>query len=300
MQLKDLLAEFELNCQCRKLSVKTTRNYRNQILHLLNYLEQEYQITSLEAVQAPQIKRFLIMMSNKGRKPQYVNDLLKAYKCYFKYAYEENYIDVLVTDKVKNLKLPKTIIKTFSNSEVKRMIDFYKGNDFLSVRNKAILCMFFDTGMRLNEVITLTDEQIKNDYILVHGKGNKERVVVKSPILTKSLNRYIVTRKGFFAYKTIPDNTFLSRTGKPLTSEMMQRIVKDAGRASNVSNDIRVSPHTCRHTFAQIQLKNGLDLYTLSRLMGHESISITQRYLEGIKDIEVLKAAAKTSPLMNL
>lgn len=73
-----------------------------------------------------------------------------------------------------------------------------------------------------------------------------------------------------------------------------------AGEQAKVSDTIRCSPHTCRHTFAQMQLKNGLDIYALSRLMGHTNISITQRYLEGIKDREILKAGNKTSPLMNL
>lgn len=300
MLLKDLLTEFEFNCQCRKLSAKTTSNYKKQIGYLLNFLEQEYQVADLEAVQAPQIKRFLISMSNKGRKPQYVNDLLKAFKCYFKYAFEEGYTNTIKTDKIKNVKLPKTVIQTFSPIDVKNMIDFYSDNDYLSIRNRAIMCLLFDTGMRLNEVLTLKDEQIKDDYILVHGKGDKERVVSKSPLLAKAFFKYINVRNSYFYYKAIPQNTFLSRTGKPLTHEMVERIVKDAGKFANVSSEIRISPHTCRHTFAQMQLKNGLDLYTLSRLMGHESISITQRYLEGIKDFEVLRAATRTSPLMNL
>ena len=63
---------------------------------------------------------------------------------------------------------------------------------------------------------------------------------------------------------------------------------------------VRVSPHTCRHTFAHLQLKNGLDLYSLSRLMGHESVAITQRYLEGIKDDEVLKKGQRCGVLQNL
>jgi integrase/recombinase XerD len=103
-------------------------------------------VTELEAVQALYIRKFLLMMSNKGRKPQYVNDLLKAYKCYFKYAYSENYIDVLITERIKNIKQPKTVIKTFATREVKKMVEFYNGNDFLSIRNKAIISIFFDTG----------------------------------------------------------------------------------------------------------------------------------------------------------
>lgn len=91
-----------------------------------------------------------------------------------------------------------------------------------------------------------------------------------------------------------------SKTGKPLTGEAVAQVLKAAGKAVGVSDSVRVSPHTCRHTFAQIQLKNGLDLYSLSRLMGHENISITQRYLQGLQDRDIILNSNRTSPLMNL
>ena len=73
-----------------------------------------------------------------------------------------------------------------------------------------------------------------------------------------------------------------------------------AGEQAKVSDTIRCSPHTCRHWFAQSQIKNGIDVYSLSRLMGHSNIKITQRYLEGMKDREIVSQSIKTSPLMNL
>jgi len=301
MLLKDLSEEFKFNCQCRKLSEKTTSNYNKQVNYLLRYLEDEHNVTQLEDVKPQQIKQFLIMMQKKGRKPQYINDLLKAFKCFFKYLQEEEYTTDLITEKIKNVKQPKVIIQTFTDDEVKRMVQFYSGNDYLNIRNRTILCLFFDTGIRLNELITLRDEQIHDDYILIHGKGDKERVVPKSPYLAKCLFKYQIVKKSYFEYKTLKyDNTFLSKNGKPLTHEAIERMVRVTGKECKVNSNIRCSPHTCRHTFAQMQLKNGLDIYALSRIMGHESISITQRYLEGLKDRDVLVAGTKTSPLMNL
>ena len=72
-----------------------------------------------------------------------------------RYAYEEQYTDKLITERIRNLRQPKVIIKTFTNIEIKKMIDYYNGYDFLTLRNKTILCMLFDTGMRLNEILTL-------------------------------------------------------------------------------------------------------------------------------------------------
>jgi integrase/recombinase XerD len=140
-------------------------------------------------------------MQKKGRKPQYINDLLKAFKCFFKYLQEEEYTTTLLTEKIKNVKQPKVIIQTFSNEEVKRMIAYYSGNDFLGIRNRTIMCMLFDTGIRLNELLTLTDEQIHSDYLLIHGKGDKERVVPKSPYLSKWLFKYKNIKSSYFEYK---------------------------------------------------------------------------------------------------
>ena len=96
------------------------------------------------------------------------------------------------------------------------------------------------------------------------------------------------------------DNYFLSYRNKPLTTEAVERVVRLAGKEAKVSDNIRCSPHTCRHYYAQAQLRNGLDVYSLSRLLGHETVDITKRYLQGLKDREVLELSVKTSPLMNL
>ena len=81
---------------------------------------------------------------------------------------------------------------------------------------------------------------------------------------------------------------------------LLSEALSDLFKAVSVSEDIRVSPHTCRHTFAHLNLKNGIDLYTLSRLLGHESVSITQRYLEGITDEGVIRIARKSGVLENI
>lgn len=300
MLLTDAAKEFEFNCKCRKLSEKTIRNYGKLIRYLLDYLKEQHKVLCLEDVRPMYIKAYLIMLQERGAKPQYINDQLKAFKVLFRYLYEEGYTDSILTERIKNVKEPKTIIKTFSEREVKAMTEYYSGHTFMQIRNRLMLMMFFDTGIRVSELIELKISQVKDEYILIHGKGDKERVVPKSPLLNKCMFKYLSTRENFFAYRRVPENVFLSRNGRPMTTEAIHRVIKIAGKAVGVSRDIRVSPHTCRHTFAQMQLKNGLDLYSLSRLMGHSNISITQRYLEGLRDFEVLNACKATGILMNL
>ena len=285
MLLTSIRDEFSFHCQCRSLSAKTITNYTKQIDYLLRYLNQEYAISHIEDVESRHIKAFLLNMSRMGRTANYVNDLLKAFKVFFRYAFNEGYTPSLLTEKIHNMKKPKVIIRTFSEQELKRMSTYYQGHDYLTIRNKVIMLLLIDTGIRLSELTTLTAAQIKHDYIIIHGKGNKERVVPKSPLLGKWLIKYLAVRESYFAYRVVPENIFLSKNAKPLTNTMIDHIVKEAGQACGISPDVRVSAHTFRHTYAQFQLKAGVDLYSLSRLLGHESISITQTYLNGMRDL---------------
>lgn len=274
MLLTDAAKEFEFNCQCRKLSDKTIRNYGKLIGYLLDYLKEQHKVLCLEDVRPMYIKAYLMMLQERGAKPQYINDQLKAFKVLFRYLYEEGYTDSILTERIKNVKQPKTIIKTFTEQEVKKMTEYYSGHTFMEVRNRLMLMTFFDTGIRVSELIDLKLSQVKDEYILIRGKGDKERVVPKSPLLNKWMFKYLSTRENFFAYRRVPENVFLSRNGRPMTTEAIHRVIKIAGKAVGVSRDIRVSPHTCRHTFAQMQLKNGLDLYSLSRLVGPQRFTL--------------------------
>lgn len=300
MLLKQLVSEFEFDCEARELSPKTIENYIRQDRYLLNFLKEEHAIVNVEDVKPIHIKQFMVMMSKKGRKPQYINDLLKAFKCLFKYAFKEGYTATLITADVKNVRQPKVLIQSFSPAEIRRMIAYYEGHDFLSIRNRVMIMMFFDTGVRLSELVYMKVEQIREGHIIIHGKGNKDRVVPKSPLLSKWLIKYMNVREAYFEYRAVSDCVFPTKNGRYQTAEGVSKVLKDAGKAVGVDPMIRVSAHTCRHTFAHLQLANGCDLYTLSRLMGHESISITQRYLDGIRNDEVLDAAKKTGVLANL
>jgi len=300
MQFSEAIMEYSFDCKIRKLSAKTIENYQKQLRYLQRYLEQEYNVKEVEEVRAYQIKEFLAMMDDKQRKPRYINDLLKVFRTFFNYLKKEGHIRERPTANVKNMKQPKVKILTFTPNEIRNMLNYFSGRDFLSIRNRTILAMMFDTGMRINEVITLCPDQIREDHILVHGKGNKERVVPVSAYLGKALMQYQMARESYFEGKLPERFLFVSRRGKKLTHEGIAKFMKQVATEVGVNSNVRVSPHTCRHTFAHLQLRNGLDIYSLSRVMGHESIAITQRYLEGIKDDQVLKAVQKTGVLQNL
>ena len=300
MKMEELAKEFILDCRVRNLAPRTVRNYEKQLSYFVRFLNEAQGVKDLEELKSVHIKQFVVMLQDKKNKPSYVNDLLKAVKCLCAYAYDEGYVPELITKKVKNVKEPKLLIHTFSDDEIVRMVQYYDGNDYLSIRNRLMLMMLFDTGLRISEIIDMKPAQIREGYFNVYGKGRKERVVPQNAIVCKWMMKYDRAREAYFEYKDAEDYYFLSKNGKRLTAEAVNKFMKKAGKAVGVNPLVRVSPHTCRHTFAHQELKNGLDLYSLSRLLGHESVSITQRYLEAVRDDQILTSAKKTGVLANL
>ncbi|MBE7010226.1 MAG: recombinase [Ruminococcaceae bacterium] len=301
MKLEHVLKEFIFDCEVKNFSQKTIKGYRNNSLYLFKFLEEKYEVLDIEHVTPKQIKEFFRILWSNGRRTTYTNGLLKVYRAFFKYAYNEGYIQANPCLKVPWGKEEKTVIKTFENDDVRNMLEVYNGRDYISVRNKAILAMLIDTGIRNNELCTLDNSNVFERYIRFLGKGYKEREVGKSPYLAKVLMRYEQTKEGYFKYKNIRyTNYFLSKNGKPLTVEAVERVVANAGKLAKVDTTVRCSPHTLRHFFAQSQLRNNLDVYSLSRLMGHENIKITQRYLQGMQDKDIVARGISSSPLMNL
>ena len=300
MFLTELIREFLFDCKIRELSELSVHNYEKQLHKFRHFVKEKFGIVKFEELKPIHVKEYISYLQDKGCKPSYINDLLKSVKCMSSYAFKEGYSDTLLTEKVKNVKEPKVLIHTFSKKEVALMIKYYSDNDYISLRNKLILMIFFDTGIRRAELINMKLDQVQENCFIIYGKGRKERVVPKNPMVGKWLAKYMNARKKYFSTRQAEDNLFLSKNGKPLTGEAISVFMKEAAEAVGINPKVRVSPHTCRHTFAQMQLKNGLDLYSLSRLLGHESVTITQRYLESMQDSEILISAKKTSVLANL
>lgn len=301
MSLYELIHEFLFDCKVRELSDQTITNYEKQLNKFRHFVKDNFQITQFEELKPIHVKEYIGSLQDRGCKPAYTNDLLKAVKCLCSYAQREGYSEEVLTKRVRNVKQPKVLIHTFNNKEISLMIKYYNGNDYLNIRNKMILMIFFDTGIRASELINMKIDQIQDTYFVIYGKGRKERVVPKNPLVGKFLYKYLNAREKYFMARNCEEEyVFLSKNGRRLTGEAISVFMKEAADAVGVSPKVRVSPHTCRHTFAHQQLKNGLDLYSLSRLLGHESVSITQRYLEAIEDTQILTSARKTSVLANL
>lgn len=301
LYLTELIHEFLFDCKVRELTELTCQNYEKQLNKFRHFVRENFEVIQFEDLKPYHVKQYISSLQERECKPAYINDLLKAVKCMCTYAQREGYSEEILTKRVRNVKQPKVLIHTFNSKEILRMIKYFNGSDYISIRNKMILMIFFDTGIRLSELTNMKLDQIQDSYFVIYGKGRKERVVPKNPAVGKFLYKYLTAREKYFMARNCEDEyVFLSKNGKRLNNEAIRVFMKEAADAVGVNPNVRVSPHTCRHTFAHQQLKNGLDLYSLSRLLGHESVTVTQRYLESIEDAQILTSARKTSVLANL
>lgn len=299
---EDVLKEFIFDCRMRKLSERTIKGYNNNNLAMFKFIHNEYGIIELEETNHIAIRGYIEYLTKKKLSEVYINNLIKCFNSFFKYCEKEKYIFKNPIDKIPRQKEPINVILTFNDNEVRRMVNYYKGSRFLDVRNKLIMVILFDTGIRNSELCGLKLSDIRDTYINIYGKGKKVRHVPMTTIINKHMIKYLRIRENYIKDKINYDTEYLllSQKGKKLTAETIGRIVKDAGKHCDVREEIRCSPHTCRHYYAQAQLKNGCDLFTLSKLLGHSRIDITKRYLQSMEDDDTLIMGGKTSPLMNL
>ncbi|WP_313469027.1 tyrosine-type recombinase/integrase, partial [Carnobacterium sp.] len=251
-------------------------------------------------------KKFINSYQEKGCKPSYINGKLNAIHILYKYLEEEELLPYgsNPTCKVKRLIKDKPQIIVFNDTEISAMIKRHDTSTFRGMRDKVIIMLLADTGIRAAEIcdiklVDMTDTQL----IIRFGKGRKQRSVYLSPALKKVLFRYYRLKAQYFEDKNYQDvgvYLFVSYRGSKLTIETIERVVRLAGERAGVRQEVRCSPHTIRHWWAMYQVENDQDIHTISHLLGHSDLATTQIYLQGISDISVVKKGMKTSPLMNL
>ena len=278
--MKKYVQLYIADLKMQNYSEKTLKSYRNAILRFIAQLDSE--VDDIEDINTIHIKSYIQSIEGKA---SYVNATIKRLRGWFKWLVEEEFIEVNPMRKIKLLRENKTIINTFSDEEVKRMLEVFDGSDILSVRNKTIIYVLFGSGIRCSELINLRVDDIKLDYLLIRNpKNRKDRVVPLPNALRKQLNRYLRARKGFNS-----EYIFMSKNDLQLTIEAIERVVSRCGIIADVNPNIRCSPHTIRHYYCQYQLRHNVNIYSLSRIMGHSNIAITNRYLQGITNQQIIE-----------
>lgn len=297
MKVERALKEYLTEIEIRKYTQRTLRGYRINLNRFVRFLNEETEVRDTEDLSIAEVRQFTKYMVAAGYKGTYINTILTNIKSFVQYCYEEDYGGFNTRKAFKWVKEEKPVIKVFEPADVKKMLRACDGVNYIDVRDKAIITMLFETGIRCLELCSVKPDDIHSDFIIINGKNHKQRVVPITPVLRKAMLKYETMKENYFSFKTVDDAYFLSFRGRELTVGAVEHIVKSRGSGIK---DVRVSPHTCRHFFAQQQVKMGTDLYTISRLLGHENISITQTYLNTLRDRDIIQAAKQQSVIMSL
>lgn len=267
------------------LSANTFDAYQRDLLRLENYLNDAHVLP--EKAEYTHLKDFIIEISELGIHPRSQARILSGIKSFYHFLIYKN---IREDDPTQWLESPKTGLKlpvVLSVEEIDAMISAIDLSKPEGHRNKAIIEVLYGSGVRVSELIYLKISALNPDegYMLVEGKGNKQRLVPLSDTSVEQMKLWMIDRQHVDVKKGNEDFLFLNRRGGALSRAMIFTIVKDLAEKAGISK--LVSPHTFRHTFATHLLENGANLRAIQLLLGHESITTTELYTH--TDIHFLK-----------
>ena len=265
----------------------TVKAYRNDLENFAAFCLTNFELQNIEQVSYSEIRSWIVDLVTKKNSNSSINRKISSLQSYYKFLLKTKTISVNPLLKHKPLKKEKKLQVPFSEKEMNEVIDSLRNlDDFISVRNKLMIEMFYGTGMRRIELINLKlrDVDLENKTIKVLGKRNKERYIPLLNFVIKSFNSYTLKRTEI---KTESENLFITDKGKKTCETLVYRVINTY--FSGVSSKVKKSPHIIRHSFATHLLNEGADLNAIKELLGHASLASTQVYtsssLNKIKEV---------------
>jgi integrase/recombinase XerD len=275
---KQSFRNFETYLRLEKsLSDNSVEAYLNDVFKLEKYFNEIGRDISPVSVSYSDLKEFLAWYCTDNKNTRTQSRVLSGIRAFFRYLLiegeiEENPSSLLDSPKI-GLKLPEVL----SVVEIDRIIDQIDLSKPEGHRNKAIIETLYGCGLRVSELVNLrlTDIHYNEEYVIVTGKGDKQRLV---PISKKALKEIDIYKHDRENLTVITDQNilFLNRRGKGLTRAMIFTIIKDLAARAGIRKNI--SPHTFRHSFATHMIEAGADLRAVQEMLGHESILTTEIY----------------------
>lgn len=267
------------------LSPRTIDEYAHDLKIFFSFFEKDFNKNlTMDKVGERDIREFLTYLKlDKQYAAKSLNRKIATLKGYFSYLESEEVILKSPLSKIKSAKLGKHLPKVLTKEEVERFFTAIdESKDPSSIRDKAMFELFYATGMRISELVSLNHDQIdfENMLIKIRGKGNKERYVLINDSAKTALQSYLTARP-----KVGSPALFISRKNVRISDRMIEYIFDKYMAAAGINKE--ASPHTLRHSFATHMLEGGADLMAIKELLGHENLSTTQIYTNiSLKHIE--------------
>lgn len=311
--LSALLDTYQIQAKTEGKSPNTIRIYTTALSILQRFLERKGYSTDVSEVGHKVIREFIGFLQNtkafmehpftgpqqNGLTGHTINCYLRAIRAFWGWLLSEEYIEVNPFDRVKVPKPPKKVIMPFSEEQIRSLLGVIDTKSPMGFRDWTIILTLLDTGIRVSELtgLELINISLVQRYLKIHGKGNKERIVPIGISVQRALGKYLNKYRQRSVYP-LSDNLFLNRDGMPLTPNRIESIIKRYATKAGIQG-VRASPHTLRHTFAISYLRNGGDVFSLQRVLGHETLDMVRNYI-CIAQHDLQEAHLRCSPVDNL
>jgi integrase/recombinase XerC len=276
----------------KRYSPHTTTSYETDLEQFHDFLKDQYDISEARDASHAMIRSWIVHLLESGISPRSVNRKITTLKTYYRFMIREKLVD---ENPMSRILSPKTSsrLPAFVEEDNMRLlleeVDF--GEGFEAVRDRMIIEMLYDTGMRLSELIGIRESDIDagRGTIKVTGKRNKERLIPFTSRMRGRIEEYRDAKKRHFTGRDIPAEFFITSKGEKLYPKLVYRVVNNY--LTKVTTISKKSPHVIRHTFATHMLNHGADLNAIKEILGHANLSATQVYTHNT--IEKLKTAYK-------
>lgn len=264
----------------RHMSPHTLRNYRRDLEQFLTFWEEQHPHMALQSASYRQLRPFLAWVG-QGRRKSTVARKLSTLRTFFKYLQRAGMVELNPARLAPTPKVEKHLPQFLTVDEAFHLLGQPEGgSNFLVQRDRAILEIFYAGGLRLSELAGLSTEDVnlEEGVLKVWGKGAKERLAFLGQPARQALQAYLPFRQALARRVQAPDPAlFLNYRGGRLSSRGIARVVGAWARKAGLPGGL--TPHALRHSFATHMLEGGADLRTVQELLGHASLSSTQRYL---------------------
>ena len=285
--------------EVRNLSDNTLISYKHDVKSFIEFISthtgSEVSIKYLNDMKISDFRSFLSYLRNKDISSTSIARIISSLKSFFNYLLNTNLIESTVVQSLRTPKqkksLPRPISSKLAIETIKHAQDMEK-EKWIGLRNKSILMLLYGCGLRISEALNLNFEDInENDYLIIKGKGNKERMVPLMDYVKNDIENYIhECPKNFMK----DDPLFVGKRLDRLSPRIIQYVLEKIRH--NLSLPETATPHALRHSFATHLLNSGGDLRTIQELLGHSSLSTTQKYTK-VETEKLYDAYSKTHPL---
>ncbi len=276
----------------KRYSRHTIISYQNDLEDFFDFIVNKYGNLSSNEISATLIRTWLVNLKQNKIASKSINRKISALKSFFKYQLRRETLSVSPMATIASLKVSKRLPSFIEEKDIDTLFQHVQFPDtWEGETNRLLLQIFYQTGMRLSELINLKESQIdrSNNYIKVVGKGNKERIIPINNGLLNDILRYIKEKQNSTENSNI--GYILINRGKKLQPKYVYNKVKEY--LSYVTTNDRKSPHILRHSFATHLTNNGAGINAIKELLGHSSLAATQIYTHN--SIEKLKEIHKKS-----